>query len=433
MYDGWFCLGGTEIINNTRVMDYARTASCPVWWFIGDRCAGINDRTDETPYLFTQIENAPWYDQDVSILSSQFLGVYCLSQQGIDNETIEANVTERVVGGGVIGRQRDGSKSVRFRVVLTATTSQGLEYGRAWLANVLRENLCGVHQGSSCGTSSLTFMTMCPPPFDPNGGASKGMYWSEMDRETRLLHGVKCTGGLIKEQEFNRNGAFGGVYEFTLTAEEPRMLGVPYFLAPSNQGDLIIQDAPFNLMNQPSAELSASTVVTARNYSTNPSLETNATGWSAGSDGVNITLAMIASARVTGELAAVGTASFRVVFTASGAGTNGWFSAQQTVTLGGGAGARYSFNIWSAEVIMASTPTQGDLEVQAIWQDAGSVTLRTDLLGTIDVDGGYVSVKSVAPPVGATKVIVRARAHLTAWSAGAIVRLYTDALAVTVP
>lgn len=432
MYNGWFCLGGVEIINNTRAVDYARTSPCGVTWFTDGRCEGMNDRLDQPPYNWATISEAPWYDTDVPALASEFLGVYCISQDGVENETLEAPITERVVGGAIVGRQRDASKSVRFRVLLSGLTARGVEYGRAWLAQVLRESLCGTHSGS-CGTSDLRFMTMCPWPWEPTGGP-KQLYWDAMDAETRILHGVKCTTGLIKEQEFNRKGAYGMVFEFTLTAEEPRMIGIPYFIAPANQGELIIQDTPYNLHPTPSAELSEGTVLVSQNYSLNPSVETNATGWAKNQDGTAITAAMVVGARVTGELAAVGVASYRSVFTATGAGANGWFGNEQEVALPTLGDRRFSVNIWSAEVIMAGTPTQGVMEVHVLWRgSSGGATIRDDNLGTIPVAGGAKSVQSIDPPAGATHALVRVMARMTSWANGNVVRLYSDALAVTVP
>jgi hypothetical protein len=435
VYVGWFCLGGVEIVNNTRAWDYARTAECPVTWFKTGRCDGMNDRLDDPPYDFAAINQAPWYDADRPFLSSEFLGVYCISVDGLEDETVEAPVQERIVSGGVIGRQRDASKSVRFRVLITGTTSNGREYGRAWLAQVLRENLCGVHTGGSCGTGDLRFMTQCPYPFDPNGGYSKNMYWGEMDEWTRLLHGVKCTSGLIKEQEFERNGAYGGVYEFTLTAEEPRMLGIPYSLTYHNNGGMVVQDAPFNLHPTPSAELDEGTVEAARNYSLNPGVEVNATGWATTQDGVVILSGQIASGRVVGELQAEGTASFRAVWTAAGASAApGWFVTYQEVALPTLGGKRFSFNVWAAQTVNGGAPVRGPMVVQAFWLNgSGGTVLRQDDLGNIPLSGGALSVRSVKPPVGATHVRVRVRVNVTSWNAGSIIRLYTDALAVTNP
>lgn len=431
MFDGWYCLGGTEIINNTRAIDYARTANCPVNWLVGPRCEGINDTLDHPAYDFLNIADAPWHDPDDPFLSKEFLGVFCLTQEGIENETLEAPVTERVVSGGVIGRQRDASKSVRFRVVLTATTERGREYGRAWLASVLRESQCGVHDGS-CGTSDLRFMIGCPPPFDPDSGSSRGGYWAAMDARTRILHGVKCTTGLIKEQEFHRTGAYGAVYEFTLTAEKPRMIGLPYIMSPSAEGNLLIQDAPFNLHPTPSAELNDGTnVEVGKNYVLNPSLETDVSGWTlvtSSAPGGSVT-----GGRVEGELAADGIASYRMIFAPTTAGGSVNFYVRQDVPLpDGGDPRRYSVNVWMARVIMAGAPVLSSLQVRAVWRQ-GTSTLRTDILGTIPFDGGALSIKSIQVPEGTDNVHIRCYAWTTSFSPGDIVRVYVDAMAVTNP
>jgi hypothetical protein len=435
VYNGWFCLGGVEIINNTRAWDYARSAACPVTWFKTGRCDGMNDRLDQPPYDFATINQAPWYDPDNAFLSAEFLGIYCLTVDGIDDETVEAPVQERIISGGVIGRQRDASKQVRFRVILTGTSANGREYGRAWLASVLRENLCGTHTSGSCGTGDLRFMTQCPFPFDPNAGYSKGMYWDTMDSWTRILHGVKCTTGLIKEQEWERNGAYGAIYEFTLTAEEPRMLGLPYFLVSQNSGGMVVQDAPFNLHPTPSAELDEGTVEAARNYSLNPGVETDATGWAKSQDGVVILAAQVVGSRVVGELQAEGTASYRVVWTAAGASAvPGWFASEQEVALPALGRKRFSINIWSAQTVNGGAPVRGAMEVIAYWRSSsGGPILRTDALGNIPLGGGNITAKSVQPPGGSTHVLVRVRANVESWNAGSIIRLYSDALAVTNP
>lgn len=430
MFNGWFCFGGTEIINNTRAIDYARSADCPVNWFVGPRCEGTNDALDHPVYNMANIQDAPWYDPDEPFLSAQFLGVYCLTVDGLEDETLEASVIERVTSGGVIGRQRDASRSVRFRVVLTATTENGLEYGRSWLASVLRENLCGMHDGS-CGTSDLRFWTRCQPPWTNAGGPISG-YYDDVDRSTRILHGVKTTTSLLKEQELRRPGVYGAVFEFTLTAEKPRLLGLPYWLNQSASGEFVVQDAPFNLMPTPSAELAGPAVIVAENLSPNPSLETNATGWGRVA-GTGILDANLVGTRVTGELAAVGTASYRTVFTATNTGTNGYFGNQPPVTMiPTGKHARVSISLWAAAVVMAGTPSLKPLEFYAFWMDGATILGHTGL-GTVPAAGGAVSHRSLVPLAGADRVQLEARLALNSWASGNVIRFYTDAVAVTVP
>jgi hypothetical protein len=181
------------------------------------------------------------------------------------------------------------------------------------------------------------------------------------------------------------------------------------------------------------APITSGLVTVATNYSTNPSLETNATGWIGGVGG-NITAPMMTNGRVTGELSAVGAASFRVVFTATGAGTAGEISASQIIPVSSWpAGSRPSFNMWAAVVLTAGAPVVQPTLLQALWVDGGNIVLRTDLIGEVPLAGGSAQLKSVTPMPGAVAVIVRATSRITSWPAGTIVRLYADALAVTVP
>lgn len=274
------------------------------------------------------------------------------------------------------------------------------------------------------------------PYITPEGDATYGPY---VDQHRRFLHSVRCISGPFVIQEASSEevpGLVGRLVEFTLLAEVPWVYGMPKEIVVPPTVPTVMQDIAYNLAPYPSAELPGEAIVVAENLSTNPSLETNATGWSTITDGSVITGAMApAGARVVGELQAVGTASYRTVFTASGASAStGMFGNRQEVALGSIVDKRYSFNIWSAAVIMAGAPVLNDLFVYATWRaTAGGAGLRTDLLGTIPAAGGALSVKSLTPPATAAFVEVAVRSTITSWNAGSIVRLYSDALAVTTP
>lgn len=432
MWNGWYCFGGTEIVNNGRAMGYARTAGCQVAWFKGKPSAHFPSYNEDQPYEWGNIEDAPWFDPDRPALSSEFLGVYAISVDGLDDNTRAADMQERVVDGAVIGRQREGGRLVRFRVVLTGTTARGREYGRAWLSAVLAESTCSSHEGGSCGTSDLRMLTTEPWPWDQQGPIS--LWRSQVDEEMRILHGVKEVTPLLKEQEFERPGSFGYIMEFTLGAEQPQLFGLPLMADYPTFGSTVVQDVPFNLITHPSAELGSGVAIISQNLSPNPSVETNAIGWVASADGVQVPIANITSARSL-ELAAVGAASFKVTFTAASANAvGGWFAAQQEVPLLANPTYkwRYSINIWGAGSNQTGSAVLGALEVEAVWL-VGGVPTRTDALGTIVGGSGNVSVKGIAPPSGSTSVIVRVRQRVTSWAAGNVVRIYADALAVTNP
>lgn len=395
---------------------------------------------DTVEYVAGEIDDdAPWFSDASGYSypegpSRKFLGAYGLSVSALSDSTRDVGVTEGILSGGVLGRERLAVPRFRFRVMLTAVDMEGLEYGKAWLSKALSEQSCSTH-GPSCGSSDLTFFAMCPPSPDPNAPAFA--FEEKVNSISRMYHDVKCIEGPVTTDTFNRaENSWGMIVEFTLAAGVPNMYGLssPYLPIPLD-GETIIQDIPFNYIPYPSAELASGDVTTATNYSVNPSVETNATGWVAGADGTQITTGMLTSGRVTGELQAVGAASFRVVFTATGAGANGSFHAQQEVDLSARpAGSRVSINYWAAEVLVSGTPVRADIEFTAYWRaTSGGAVLRTDTLGTVPVGGGSVSMKSIDPPAGANFVLVRASARLTSWPAGTVVRLYADALAVTVP
>ena len=285
----------------------------------------------------------------------------------------------------------------------------------------------------SGANNSESFMEARTEYLSPEGDDT---YLPLVDTYRRYFHDVACTSGPFTVGEYASSDGVhvGRLVEFTITAENPWMYGVTTPVDVPPTVPTVVQDIAYNLAPYPSAELAGPAVVAATNYATNPSVETNATGW-AKTQAAAITAGEVVGGRVTGELAAVGVASYRSVFTAAGSsGIPGTFSNEQEVALGAGAGARYSINMWSAAVIMAGTPFLGDIIFRAYWRSsAGGTILRTDELGTVPANGGAISVDSILPPVGATHVLVRATAQLASWNAGTIVRLYSDALAVTNP
>lgn len=259
-------------------------------------------------------------------------------------------------------------------------------------------------------------------------------YAADVEPFRRFLHDVAVTSGPLERELMNKGEFWAQTFEWTFTAGRPWVYSTTRPVELPITPTIVIQDTPYNLVPYPSAELAGGNVDAAVNYSTNPSVETNATNWAFSAEG-GITTAMLAAGRVSGELQAVGGSSYRVVFTATGAGTNGAFYASQQVSLAARpAGSRVSINYWAAELLMAGTPVRPDIEFTAVWSaTALGAALRTDVLGTVPVNGGPISAKSLIPPVGANFVNVRASARLTSWPAGTVLRLYADALAVTVP
>lgn len=432
MWDGYFSLGGNEVGNSARAIGYQRTADCPIGWIRDKDCGGIQSMVDDQgAYIYSRINEAPWYDTDDPDLSSRFLGLYVIEMQGVSDSTRSAVVTEKITDGAQVSGYRHTSRQVRVRALLTGDGMDALEYGMTWLRNVLEPNACGVH-GGDCGASDFQFFVDCPPEWDQIEPIED--YWDTNAKLRRVLHTVTCISGpLVQEQKVSSDKRhYAYIVEFTLLAAVPFVYGATRDIDVPPITPTIVQDVAYNLLTHPSAELASGLALVQTNLSTNPSVETDATGWAATSDGTAITNAMLTSGRVTGELAAVGVASYRVVFTATGAGTNGWFGAQQQVTIPTTAGLRFSINMWAAEVLMTGSPVRGDLDIFAYWRN-GTTNLRTDDLGSVPINGGALSTPNIAPPATADNVVVRAIARMTSWSSGNVVRLYADALAVTNP
>ena len=396
---------------------------------------------EEKPYEAQFLsEQAPWYSRFSGYNyprdpSHKFFGIYGLSAEALADSSRDVKMTEGILSGGVLGRERLSIPRFRFRVMLTAADEEGLMYGVSWLSKALSEQACGTH-GPSCGSSDLTFFARCPA-FVRNTNAPIAAYEEKIDLITRVYHDVKCIAGPVVSDTFHRDGenAWGAIVEFDLAAGVPTMFGLLNpFIGISQDGETIIQDIPINEIPYPSAELAGADVTVATNYSLNPSVETNATGWTTFVSG-GILSGTVASGRVTGELSAAGTSSFRAVFTASGAGGPGAYGIRQEVDISARpAGASVSFTIWAAQVLMAGSPVRVPMNVQYQWLDGGGGAIGTAQdAGAIPLAGGSVNIKSLAPPVGAARIVITVTSELTSWNAGTILRMYADALAVTVP
>lgn len=440
VYEGYVSFGGNEIVNSERTRGYAKTFDCPVNWFVGDRCESLGEALGDEEYVSGNIPLAPWYDLSLPDLSGRFFGVHGVSLSGLNSSTRSADTTEGIDDGGVIGRTRKGVRLVRARAVLTAKGRDALDYGINWLSSALDPGACGQH-GTECGTTDMEYFTECPPEraVDPETGEpqSDEEYAAVVEPYRRFMHDVAATSGPLLVDIFESNltpGMWAATMEWTITSERPWIYSTTRAVNLPVTPTTVVQDTPYNLVPYPSAELAGAEVDASYNFSANPSVETNATGWAFAASG-GITTAMLTAARVTGELSAVGTSAYRVVFTATGAGVNGVFYAQQEVNLSTRpVDSRVSINYWSAELLMSGAPVRADIELTAEWRaTSGGAALRTDVLGTIPVNGGALSVKSIDPPAGANFVLVRAAASLASWPAGTVVRLYADALAVTVP
>lgn len=442
-YEGFLRFGGNEVVNNERARGISSSADCPMFWLKGPRCDSLQDALGDAPYIYGNRPDAPWYDLSMPDVSGRFYGVFALSVSGLNDSTRSTQVTEGIDDGATIGRTRKSSRQVRVRAILIAQGRDALDYGVAWLNAALDPDACGQH-GTGCGSTDLEFFTDCPPKRDLDETPEE--YAARVEPYRRFLHGVAVTSGPLERELMNRGDFWGQVFEWTYTAGRPWVYSVTRPVDLPVTPTIVIQDTPYNLVPYPSAELPGAEVDTAINYSLNPSVEANATGWagSAATLSGSAPGALVTSGRITAELQAVGSASFRVRLLGDGTALAGRvaLSADQTVDVSGrAADARISVSIWAAVLTLGAAAVTDliSLDARLDWYTAADVFVSSESLGMVtdsdDLGGHVFAARSLAVPATAARVRITVRATFD-WASGALnsdVRLYADALAVTVP
>lgn len=382
--------------------------------------------TGEPPYDCSALSYAPWFD-DQNDASKRLAGFYLLSVQGATDSTMTAPTTEGLEDGGVIGAQRNTTRSVRVREMIVGCGMDAAEYGLAWLKAALSTSFCGRH-GDGCGTSDLSFFIDCPPPLD----SSDPDYGATSTRYRRFLHGVGATSGpIIAEQYETTSGAYVIIVDFILTAESPFVWGETVDISGTGQTLTAYDDIPFNLMRYPSGEVGDGVpAVVATQYAFNGSVEYGATGWNHAESGNPAGV----TAGVSTDIAAVGPNSYRTRLVAAATLADVNLDVWHTVSLTGvPAGAKPSVSVWGAMLVFAGAPTLDSLRGVLQWRDAANALVGANVtLGDIPVNGGNLIAKGLAVPAGATQ----AQLHLVGVvdvTTGDDVRLYADAFALTVP
>ena len=432
MFEGYFSMGGVEILNQHRVSSLLSDSGCDPHWIRCAPCPGLNDATGDN---LADPTDAPWWDEDDEA-THRFYGVYPISIEGLSDSTREAAMVEGILDGGVVSGYRRAIRQVRVRGLLIAEGEDALEAGMSWLDNALEPNSCSGH-GAGCGEVDACWFVECPPEwpeYDNGFLIPEEDYEALVDPLWRRMHGVVTISGPLVEQEFKRQNSEwrARIVEFTIAATTPYVYGVQVALPLGGpQAPSVVADSPVNLIPYPSAEIGhGNTIVVATNWATNPSVETDATGWTAGSNGPN----GATGARST-ALAADGVASYLVTLNATNSGSSGSIFAYHEVDISSvPADSRLSFSIWAAGFVTSGSAIIESMVAEAVWRDASSdLSVATIGSTTNDFGGVAFSAKSLDIPSGAVAVRVRVTLNLTSWTSGDIVQLFTDACAVTTP
>lgn len=438
-WEHYLSFAGQELVNSARAVGYTQTANCPIVSLKPVDDDDLSAALDESQYDFADIAEAPWFDTNMVEVSSQFLGAYVISISGIYDSTAAANVTEGILDGGTVGQPRNAVRQLRVRAALTALSAQGLEYGISWLNNGLRAIGCSFH-GTACGSADLMFFAS--KPYKKAGNETVDEYRDRLLDSERYIHNVSRISGPLVQQQWDRDGQHAAIIEFTLAAGTPFVYSRTKLIDTPLTGFFAYSDVPYNLLHYPSAELSTGTVLVATNYSTNPSVEVNATGWTAAVSTVSgSTVSSYFTSGRSNDVAVDGSWSMRGRVLGNGSTTaagRAQVDLYNAVTLSPPSGSRVSFSIWGLAAILAGSGTIVSMESFVEWRDAGGA-LGTDLLGTAVTFAGVVfSGSSLVPPVGTTNLRVYVRAVVD-WSSSATpannsdIRVYADAVLVSVP
>jgi hypothetical protein len=207
-FDGWFTLGGVEIVNVARAVSRGRTLGVDA----------IRIPTSKNTWIETALSpgspystgtNAPWYDASDAI-TSQFAGVLPLRVEGIDDSSAGAEIVEFTSDGGHVGRPRNATKPIVFSAVIVGSTEAGADFGLRWLKHQLRDLDFG---GSNSPGADLRYFSYVKrgattPPF-------------KYRRKVRLSRGISIT-------RRRSNACQSLIYvTFTLTAGDPFEYGDP--------------------------------------------------------------------------------------------------------------------------------------------------------------------------------------------------------------
>lgn len=272
-------------------------------------------------------------------------------------------------------------------------------------------------------------------------------YAEVVDPLRRYLHDVSATSGPLRVEIFESNQVkdlWGATFEWTITSERAWIYSITRPVDLPVTETTVMESTPFNLVPYPSMTLAGDSVVIATNYSLNPSVETNADGWSysfSTISGDTVFARDVEGGRVTGELQAVGGSSYRTrLYIQSGpASGRVQLNIQQDVDISTrDADSRVSISVWSALVRVGGSGDSAPVSLggHLVWLDAAGVTVELVSLGEISDDPGFggtvFSATSLPVPAGAVeaRIIIQG---LFDWVGPVDMRMYADALAVTVP
>lgn len=163
MFEGWFKIGGIEVINVERLMTYIRAGYKPTTFDFESpvgSCEGLGAAIGDGEYLTPSLDEAPWFDP-TNDATEGFAGVMPLSITGLEGTTRTANVVERLGNGGLAQLSRRTTRTISVQALLVGTDAAATRAGLQWLTTTL-ERACDPTTG--CTGAQLEAFTICPSP-----------------------------------------------------------------------------------------------------------------------------------------------------------------------------------------------------------------------------------------------------------------------------
>jgi hypothetical protein len=183
--NGWLCLGGQEIWNQSRLAAYVNNGCASGGRFIkacescGPEMAVALEEPDGI-YTTPAADPAPWYAATEPD-SADFIGFLPLQVTGLGPGQITRESTPKASGrGAFFGPEVQAASSVVVTGVLLGKTACAAYYGLRWLTMALRGGC-----GSDCDGEDLTFLDCCP--------TWTGDPVTDIEPKLRTLKGVQLT------------------------------------------------------------------------------------------------------------------------------------------------------------------------------------------------------------------------------------------------
>lgn len=227
MYEGYVKFGGVEVINADRLHTYVEAGLIPEGVTVkacdGD-CDGLGEALGDAPYTTPAQDHPPWFDV-ADPDSLDFAGVVSLGFSGLSGSTRKTPMIETMRGGAIPGVPLPEMRTIAASALLVGRTSCSTEVGLSWLSNVLHQ-VCV--DAVACRGTTLEMFTCCPAPV--------------------------CDIGLVDP-------------------DSPLLPNV-YATTPAPAAGFLVSGT-----TQAGTSFPVTAPTVATNLCTNPSFETNATGW----------------------------------------------------------------------------------------------------------------------------------------------------------